>query len=46
MGFFGKLFSREKKQQLDSGLQKTKEGMWGKICLLYTSDAADDANRV
>ena len=31
MGFFGKLFSREKKQQLDSGLQKTKEGMWGKI---------------
>ncbi|MBP3299796.1 MAG: signal recognition particle-docking protein FtsY [Muribaculaceae bacterium] len=31
MGFFSKLFSKEKKQQLDSGLQKTKEGMWGKI---------------
>lgn len=31
MGFFGKLFSREKKEKLDSGLQKTKEGMWGKI---------------
>lgn len=31
MGIFGKLFSREKKEKLDSGLQKTKEGVWGKI---------------
>lgn len=31
MGFFKKLFTREKKEQLDSGLQKTKEGVWGKI---------------
>ncbi len=31
MGFFKKLFSREKKEQLDTGLQKTKEGVWGKI---------------
>ena len=31
MGFFGKLFSKEKKEKLDSGLQKTKEGMWGKL---------------
>lgn len=31
MGFFKKLFSREKKEQLDSGLQKTKEGVWSKI---------------
>lgn len=31
MGFFKKIFSREKKQQLDSGLQKTKEGVWSKI---------------
>lgn len=31
MGFFGKLFNREKKEKLDTGLQKTKEGMWGKI---------------
>lgn len=34
MGLFGKLFSREKKEKqekLDTGLQKTKEGMWGKI---------------
>ena len=31
MGIFDKLFNREKKEQLDAGLQKTKEGVWGKI---------------
>jgi fused signal recognition particle receptor len=32
MGFFDKLFKREKKQEiLDEGLQKTKEGFLGKI---------------
>lgn len=31
MGFFGKLFSKEKKEKLDTGLQKTKEGVWSKI---------------
>ncbi len=31
MAFFKKLFSREKKEKLDSGLQKTKEGVWSKI---------------
>lgn len=31
MGFFDKLFNREKKEKLDAGLQKTKEGVWGKI---------------
>lgn len=31
MGFFKNLFSREKKEKLDSGLQKTKEGVWSKI---------------
>lgn len=31
MGFFKNLFSKEKKEKLDSGLQKTKEGVWGKI---------------
>ena len=30
MGFFKKLFSREKKEQLDSGLEKTKKGVWDK----------------
>lgn len=31
MGFFKKLFSKEKKEKLDSGLQKTKESVWSKI---------------
>lgn len=31
MGFFNKLFSREKKETLDRGLEKTKEGFFGKI---------------
>lgn len=31
MGFFKNLFSKEKKEKLDSGLQKTKEGVWSKI---------------
>lgn len=31
MGFFKKLFSKEKKEKLDSGLEKTKENVWGKI---------------
>ena len=31
MGFFGKLFLREKKEKLDTGLQKTKEGVWSKL---------------
>lgn len=31
MGLFGKLFNREKKEKLDQGLQKTKEGVWSKI---------------
>ena len=31
MGFFKKLFTKEKKEKLDSGLEKTKEGVWSKI---------------
>lgn len=31
MGFFNKLFSREKKQTLDAGLQRTKQGLLGKL---------------
>lgn len=31
MGFFKNIFSKEKKEKLDSGLQKTKEGVWSKI---------------
>ena len=31
MGFFKKLVGREKKEKLDNGLKKTKEGFFGKI---------------
>lgn len=31
MGLFKKLFSKEKKEKLDSGLEKTKESVWSKI---------------
>lgn len=31
MGIFKKLFSRDNKEKLDEGLQKTKEGVWSKI---------------
>lgn len=31
MGLFDRLFNKEKKEKLDAGLQKTKEGVWGKI---------------
>ena len=31
MGFFNKLFSKEKKETLDNGLERTKEGILSKI---------------
>ena len=31
MGFFNKLFSREKKETLDKGLERTKIGVFAKI---------------
>ena len=31
MGFFKKIFSKEKKETLDSGLNKTKEGLFSKL---------------
>lgn len=31
MGFFKKLFGKKEKEKLDTGLEKTKEGMWSKI---------------
>lgn len=31
MGFFDKFFSREKKEDLDKGLEKTKEGLFDKL---------------
>lgn len=31
MSFFKKIFSREKKETLNKGLEQTKEGFWGKL---------------
>ena len=31
MGFFSKLFSKEKKETLDKGLERTKRGVFDKI---------------
>ena len=31
MGFFDKLFGKKEKENLDAGLQKTKEGFFSKI---------------
>ena len=31
MSFFNKFFNREKEQDLEKGLEKTKEGLFGKI---------------
>jgi fused signal recognition particle receptor len=31
MGIFDKLFSRKKKETLDKGLERTKQGFWGKL---------------
>lgn len=42
MGFFKKIFSKEKKEQLDSGLQKTKESVWGKITRAVTGKSKVD----
>lgn len=35
MGFFKSLFSREKKETLDKGLEKTKEGFFGKLRRMF-----------
>ena len=44
MGFFKSIFSREKKQTLDRGLEKTKEGVLGRIkrALVGRSTIDDD----
>lgn len=44
MGFFDKLFSKEKKEKLDQGLEKTKQSLLGKIskALIGRSSIDDD----
>lgn len=43
MGFFNKLFSREKKEVLDQGLEKTKHGVWEKITRAVAGKSTVDA---
>ncbi|WP_298717556.1 signal recognition particle-docking protein FtsY [Chitinophaga sp.] len=43
MGFFNKLFSREKKESLDQGLQKTKESFFSKIGRAIAGKSTVDA---
>jgi fused signal recognition particle receptor len=44
MSFFNKFFNREKEQDLDKGLEKTKEGLFGKIsrAIAGKSEVDDD----
>lgn len=44
MGIFGKLFSREKKETLDKGLEKTKEGVLGKLQRALLGKSTVDAS--
>lgn len=42
MGLFNKLFSKEKKQTLDTGLEKTKKGFFSKISLAIAGKSKID----
>lgn len=42
MGFLNKLFSREKKQTLDSGLEKTKKGFFSKLSVAIAGKSKID----
>lgn len=43
MGFFSKLFSKENKESLDQGLQKSKESFFGKITKAIAGKSTVDA---
>ncbi len=43
MGFFDKFFSREKKADLDKGLEKTKESFFGKLSRAVAGKSSVDA---
>jgi fused signal recognition particle receptor len=42
MSFFKKFFSREKEEDLDKGLEKTKEGLFGKITRIVAGKSTVD----
>ncbi|MFM2227837.1 MAG: hypothetical protein RL664_1180, partial [Bacteroidota bacterium] len=39
MSFFKRLFSKEKKDKLDLGLERTREGFFGKLARIITGKA-------
>lgn len=44
MGFFSSIFSREKKETLDKGLEKTKESFFGKLARAVAGKSKVDAD--
>ena len=42
MSFFKRLFSKEKKDKLDLGLERTREGIFGKLARIITGKAHVD----
>ena len=44
MSFFKKYFSQDKKEELDKGLEKTKEGFFGKISKAVAVPTAQSHN--
>ncbi|WP_369675577.1 signal recognition particle receptor subunit alpha, partial [Enterococcus faecium] len=42
MGFFDKLFGKKEKESLDTGLQKTKEGLFSKIAKAVAGKSSID----
>lgn len=44
MGIFGNIFSKEKKEKLDSGLEKTKESFLGKLTRAVAGKSTVDAD--
>lgn len=44
MGFFSNIFSREKKETLDKGLEKTKESFFGKLARAVAGKSKVDAD--
>jgi len=43
MSFFSRLFSKEKKEDLDKGLEKTKESFFSKIAKAIVGKSTVDA---
>jgi fused signal recognition particle receptor len=42
MGFFDKFFNKEKKEDLDKGIEKTKDSFFGKIARAVTGKSSID----